>query len=78
MMCSLIVEVQINCGQSGWSWEASQVLPFAVLSNVSHFWKRNIVFYQFLLEEVSCIRENILREVYVVKVWEGMVQNSLS
>ena len=34
--------------------------------------------YQFLLEEVSCILENILCEVYVVKVWEGMVQNSCS
>ena len=30
-----------------------------------------------LLEEVRCIPENILCELYVVKVWEGMVQNSL-
>ena len=34
--------------------------------------------YHFLLEEVSCIPENLLCEVYVVKLWEGMVQNSLS
>ena len=27
----------------------------------------------FFLEEVSCIPENILCEVYVVKFWEGMV-----
>ena len=32
----------------------------------------------FFLEEVSCIPENILCEVYVVKLWEGMVLNSLS
>ena len=30
-----------------------------------------------LLEEVRCIPENILCELYVVNVWEGMVQNSL-
>ena len=29
--------------------------------------------YQFLLEEVSGIPKNILFEVCVVKVWEGMV-----
>ena len=34
--------------------------------------------YRFLLEEVSCIPHTILCEVYVVKVWEGMVRNSLS
>ena len=33
--------------------------------------------YQFLLEEVSCIPDNILCEVNVVRCWEGMVQNSL-
>ena len=33
--------------------------------------------YCFLFEEVSCIPVNILCEVYVVKVWEGMVQKSL-
>ena len=44
-----------------------------------HTFGRGILcFYQFLLEEASCIRENILCEEYVVKVWEGMVQNSLS
>ena len=26
-----------------------------------------------LLEDVRCIPENILCELYVVKVWEGMV-----
>ena len=26
-----------------------------------------------LLEEVSCILANILCELYVVKIWEGMV-----
>ena len=42
------------------------------------FWKRNIVLLPILLEEVRCIPENLLCELYVVKVWEGMVQNSLS
>ena len=51
--------------------------PLAVLSNVSHFWKRNIVLL-LLLEEVSCIPEDILCEVHMVKVQEGIVQNSLS
>ena len=31
-----------------------------------------------LLEEVRCIPEIILCELYVVKFWEGMVRNSLS
>ena len=31
-----------------------------------------------LLEEVRCIPETIVCELYVVKVWEGMVQNSFS
>ena len=26
-----------------------------------------------VLEEVRCIAENILCELYVVKIWEGMV-----
>ena len=34
--------------------------------------------YCFLLEEVSSIPEHILCEVYVVTVWEGMVQNAMS
>ena len=36
------------------------------------------MFLQILLEEVRCIPETILRELYVVDVWEGMVQNLLS
>ena len=31
-----------------------------------------------LLVEARCIPENILCELYVVKVWEGMVQNSFN
>ena len=31
-----------------------------------------------LLEEVRCIPEPLLCELYVVKVWEGMVRNSFS
>ena len=34
--------------------------------------------YLFLLEKVSCIPDTILCEVYLVKVWEGMVGNSLN
>ena len=56
----------------------SQVLAFVVLSNVSHFWERNIVLLPILLEEVRCIPDNIFCKLYVVKVWEGMVRNSLS
>ena len=31
-----------------------------------------------LLEEVRCIPENILCELYVVKFWNGIVQTSFS
>ena len=31
-----------------------------------------------VLEEVMCISETIFCELYVVKVWEGMVQNSFN
>ena len=47
MICFLIEELQINHVWSEWSWEASQVLPFAVLYNVSHF-----------LEEEYCVVTN--------------------
>ena len=30
------------------------------------------------LEEVRCIAENMLCELYVVKVWKGLVSNSFS
>ena len=30
------------------------------------------------LEEVRCIAENMLCELYVVKVWKGLVCNSFS
>ena len=42
------------------------------------FWKKNIVLLPTHLEEVRYIPETILCELYVVKVWEGMVQNSFS
>ena len=34
--------------------------------------------YQLFLEEVRCIPDTIFYELYVVKVWEGMVWNSFS
>ena len=47
MMCILIEELQINHVKSVSSWEVSQVLPFVVLSNVSHFAKMNIMLLVF-------------------------------
>ena len=38
---------------------------------------RGILFcYWFLLEEMKCVPEDILFKMYVMKIWEGMVQNS--
>ena len=37
------------------------------------FWNRNIVLLLILLGEVRSIPENILCELYVVKLGEGMV-----
>ena len=39
---------------------------------------RNIALLSIPLEEMRYIPEPILCELYVVKFWEGMVQNSLS
>ena len=36
------------------------------------------MFLPTLLEEVRCIAETIFCELYVVKFWERMVQNSFS
>ena len=43
------------------SHTASQVLPFAVLSNMSHFWKRNIVLLliPFGRNEVDSLNDNL-------------------
>ena len=68
-MCSLIEELQINHVYSGWSWEASQALPLAVLLNVSLLEEEYHVVTNFL----GCIPNNILCEVYLLKISEGMV-----
>ena len=71
MLCILVEDVLINCVKSVWSWEVSQVLPFQVLPNVAHFWKRNILLLSIPLGRSEVDYENVLCELYVVKIWEG-------
>ena len=72
-MCILTVEVQINCVQSWWSWEASQALHLWSFQMCHTFGRGISCCYHFLLEDMSFIPDKRLCEVYVVKVWEGMV-----
>ena len=77
-MYILIQELQINHVLSGWSWEASQVHPFAVLSHVSHLFEEKYHIVTNSFGKVRCVPETILCKVYMVKVWEGIVRNSFS
>ena len=52
------------CNQGG-PGKPARFFPLVVLSNVSHFWKRNIMLLLIPLEEVSCIPANILCESYM-------------
>ena len=69
-MFILIEHLQINHVKSGWSWEVSQVLPFVVLPNMSHFSKRNIMLLLIPFGRGEWIPENILCKLYMLKIWE--------
>ena len=76
MKCSLFV--MCNLGDPGKSHLPARFFLLQSCQMFHTFWERNIILLPISLEEVRCIHENFFCELYVVKFWERMVQNSFS
>ena len=70
MMCSLIVNHQLNRMHPWCSWECMLPGRCSPGKRCHTFWNRNIVLLPILLGKVSCVPKHTLCELYGVKVWE--------
>ena len=73
MMCILIVDHQFNRMHPWCSWECMLPGRCSPGKRCHTIWNRNIVLLPILLGKMSCVPKPTLCELYVVKVWEGLV-----
>ena len=72
IMCILIVNHQLNRMHPWCSWEGMLPGRCSPGKRCHTFWNGNIVLLPILLGNVSCVPDNIIYELYGVKVWEGL------